>query len=141
MIVSFLKEKLPWKKRFQKFPNVIILLIGIVLIMTILTYIIPAGAYEREVNDAGRTVVVNGTFQFLDEQTPVGLMDFLSAFHNGFLNGADIIMLVLACGGSFIKSYRGFAWKTLQNTWIQKISGRTYHHVRIRFWRRSYLYL
>ena len=89
------------KKRFQKFPNVIILLIGIVLIMTILTYIIPAGAYEREVNDAGRTVVVNGTFQFLDEQTPVGLMDFLSAFHNGFLNGADIIMLVLACGGSF----------------------------------------
>lgn len=27
------------KKRFQKFPNVIILLIGIVLIMTILTYI------------------------------------------------------------------------------------------------------
>ena len=89
------------KKRFQKFPNVIILLIGIVLIMTILTYIIPAGAYEREVNDEGRTVVVNGTFQFLDEQTPVGLMDFLSAFHNGFLNGADIIMLVLACGGSF----------------------------------------
>ena len=83
------------KKRFQKFPNVIILLIGIVLIMTILTYIIPAGAYEREVNDAGRTVVVNGTFQFLDEQTPVGLMDFLSSFQNGFLNVADIIMLVL----------------------------------------------
>lgn len=89
------------KKKFQKFPNVIILLIGIVLIMTVLTYIIPAGSYERAENDAGRTVVVNGTFQYLEEQTPVGLMGFLSAFHNGFLNGADIIMLVLACGGSF----------------------------------------
>ena len=89
------------KKKFPKFPNVIILLIGVVLIMTILTYIIPAGAYERAENDEGRVVVVNGTFEYMEDQTPVGIMGFLSSFHNGFLNGADIIMLVLACGGSF----------------------------------------
>ena len=89
------------KKKYGKFPDVVILLIGIALIMTILTYIIPAGSYERAENDEGRVVVVNGTFEYMDEQTPVGVMGFLSAFHNGFLNGADIIMLVLACGGSF----------------------------------------
>ncbi len=88
------------KKKKLQFPHVIILLIALVAVFSILTYIVPAGAYEREINDTGREVVVAGSFEFV-EATPVSLLTFLSSFHNGFLKGADIIMLVLACGGAF----------------------------------------
>lgn len=93
------------KKQF-KLPHIFVILFTIVLVCTILTWIIPAGNFDRVVNDSGREVVVPGTWHRVD-QTPVGLMGFLTAFFNGMVNASEIMIFVFiafAATGFVIKS-------------------------------------
>ncbi|MFV0517270.1 MAG: YfcC family protein [Aminipila sp.] len=83
-----------------KVPHVYIIIMGIALICMLLTYIIPAGAYERIINEAGREVVDPSSFHFI-EQTPQNLFDYFSSFHTGLVETAGIIMFLFIVGGSF----------------------------------------
>ncbi len=93
------KDKIAKKKGEGLHPLVLLALI--VLIAVVLTYIIPAGTYERAVNpDTGRTEVVPGTFTFV-EQSPVGVGGFLLSFQRGIINAANIMGFLLLIGGGF----------------------------------------
>ena len=46
------------KKKAWKMPHTYAIIVTLIIICTILTYIVPAGTYDRVVNDEGRTVVV-----------------------------------------------------------------------------------
>ena len=61
------------KKRKFQVPHVYALLVGLIILCAILTYIIPAGAYDMMTLEDGREVVNPETFHYI-EQTPVGLM-------------------------------------------------------------------
>ena len=59
------------KKKGITLPHIYILLFSIIVVCTILTWILPAGEFDRVVNEAtGRTVAVAGTFHTV-EQSPV----------------------------------------------------------------------
>ncbi|MFB9220388.1 YfcC family protein [Kurthia sibirica] len=70
----------------------------LIITMTILTYIIPAGQYERVEVD-GRTVVNPESFHFV-ENTPVGFLQMFSSVHLGLVEGAQIILFVFLFGGA-----------------------------------------
>lgn len=89
----------PEKESNQKKINVFVLLLGILLISTILTYIVPAGEYTRVEVD-GRTVVDPDTFQWKDA-TPVGPFNMIQSIHTGMVEAANIIFFVLIIGGFF----------------------------------------
>ncbi len=78
--------------------NPFVLMFGLLVVMTILTYIMPAGQYERTEVD-GTTVVDPESFTFV-ERTPVGLLDMFNSFHYGLINGASIILFVLLFGSA-----------------------------------------
>jgi len=84
--------KIEEKKKF-KLPHIFVLLFGIVLLCTILTWIIPAGQFDRVVNDAGREIAVAGTWHKVDP-TPVGFMGFFTSFYDGMLLAAEIMITV-----------------------------------------------
>ncbi len=84
--------KIGEKKKF-KLPHIFVLLFGITLICSILTWIIPAGNFERVVNDAGREVVVAGTWT-ATESSPIGFFEFFQAFYKGMNNAADVVFFV-----------------------------------------------
>lgn len=86
--------------KFKKFPDTLTIILGIMVIFTLLTWVVPAGSFERTEKN-GREVVVPGTYQRLDEQHGQGLMDFLRAPIKGFQSAADIIGFVLLVGGAF----------------------------------------
>src|SRR5690625_1868412 len=69
-----------------------------IIIVSILTYIIPAGEYDRLEED-GRTVVDPTSFQFI-ENTPVGFLDIFNSIHLGMIEGASIILFVFLFGGA-----------------------------------------
>lgn len=75
------------------------MLFGIIVIAGIMTYILPAGSYERELID-GRQRVIPGSYNIL-KQTPVGFMDLFRALSDGFIKASDIIFLVLVSGVMF----------------------------------------
>lgn len=103
-----------------KIPHVFILLIGVILFCSIVTYIIPSGSYQREKKTfAGltRTVVIPGTYEkqskhisfkgvVIGEEvekkaTPVSFLGFLSAIPRGMEEAADIIFFIFIIGGVF----------------------------------------
>ncbi len=82
-----------------KAPNTFIIIGGILLLVAIATWILPAGSFDRQEFE-NRQVVVPGTYQTLEAQ-PQGLASVLMAPMRGFVAAADIIAFVLLVGGAF----------------------------------------
>ena len=80
------------KKKFQ-LPHVFIILFAIVLVCTILTWIIPAGAFDYVENADGRMCAVAGTWHEVDPNH-VGPFRMFELLYEGMVNAADIAFLV-----------------------------------------------
>jgi uncharacterized ion transporter superfamily protein YfcC len=82
-------------------PHPLVVLLGGVGLAAASTWLLPAGAYERQVDAAtGIARVVPGTYALMDP-APVGVFDALVAVPRGFVNGADVILTILVVGGAF----------------------------------------
>lgn len=87
--------------RKLRFPHPMTLLLGFVLLAAVLTWILPAGEFERREDPAtGRQVVVAGTFHAV-ERSPVGPFEALIAIPRGMIDAADVIVLVFLVGAAF----------------------------------------
>ncbi|MEO1487620.1 MAG: TIGR00366 family protein [Bacteroidota bacterium] len=80
-------------------PHAITMLFGIIVLVSLLTYIIPAGSYERVLVN-GRNAVVPNSYRTI-EATPIGFLDMFKAIPLGFKAAAEIIFIVLAGGIMF----------------------------------------
>ena len=82
-----------------RFPDTVLIIMSIMVCFVLLTWIVPAGEFERVELD-GRQVVVPGTYQEV-ESNPQGVADFLRAPIKGFMGASEIIAFVLLVGGAF----------------------------------------
>ena len=87
------------KKWYDYIPHPVVILFIIMVLMTILSYIIPAGTYERILID-GRMRVVPNSYHVI-ESSPVSLLEMFKALPMGFKTASDIIFVVLAGGIMF----------------------------------------
>lgn len=87
------------KKKFEV-PHVYIILLGVILFFSVLTYIIPAGEYARVENASGRMVVDASSFNYID-QSPVNPWEALQSIPKGLNKGAEIIFFIFIVGGAF----------------------------------------
>lgn len=85
------------KKKFQ-IPTTCALLFMLMIVCAILTWIIPAGAYDKEEVD-GLTKVVAGTYHIV-ESSPVGPWATIMAVTTGFYKSAKLMTMVMFCGGA-----------------------------------------
>lgn len=85
------------KKKEKKSLNSVALLFFIIVAAVIMTYIIPAGTYDR-IEVGGRTVVDPDSFRFITSQ-PASLFDVFLAIPNGMLNACSILIGALLIGG------------------------------------------
>lgn len=82
------------KNWFQKIPHAVTLLFFIILFVSVLTYILPAGSFEREIVD-GKSRVIPGSYHLI-EASPVNILDIFKSIPLGFKNAVEIIFIVLA---------------------------------------------
>lgn len=83
------------------FPHPLTLLVGCVLLAAALTWLLPAGKYERREDAAtGRNVVVPGTYARV-EARPVNAFQAIVAIPKGIIDAASVIGLVFLIGGGF----------------------------------------
>lgn len=87
------------KKKREPISTVTVLTI-IILLVTVLTYIVPAGEFERVVNDAGKTVVVPGSYHRID-QSPVNFKTLMAVFYNAVIAASSLVAFVFTVGGAF----------------------------------------
>jgi len=85
-----------------RLPHPVVLLGAAIIFAALLTWILPAGQYDRRDDPAtGRRVVVAGTYHSV-ERAPVGPFAAAVAVPRGFVAGADVIFLVLLVGGAWV---------------------------------------
>lgn len=84
--------------RQWKLPHLFTILIAIIIVCGILTYIIPAGQYER-VEFNGRMVINAERFEFI-EQTPVPMFDWAKAVPKGIISSISLIIFIFIAVGS-----------------------------------------
>ena len=82
----------------KKIPHTFTIVFGLIVLAAILTWVVPAGEYTRQVVD-GREVVVNDSFHRVDAAPQT--WQIFSALFNGFVDKADIIIFILMVGGAF----------------------------------------
>jgi len=89
------------KKEF-KIPNTFVILFIILLVVCALTYVVPAGSFERIENDAGRVVVVADSYT-QTESSPVSPLSIpMKIFTTLWSSGATQIMFfIFIIGGAF----------------------------------------
>ena len=86
-------SELEKKKKFS-LPSTPVLLFLIIVIVMIMTYVIPAGTYDRVVDEvSGRTVVDPNSFQYV-EQSPVNPWNMFVSIPDAFVAVGNIIFLI-----------------------------------------------
>ena len=91
-------QTLTSEKKKREIVHVYVLLFAMCIVVALLTYVIPAGSYERETVD-GQTIVVAGSYQ-LEERDPIGIFDLFNSVAKGWSQSASIIFLVFMVGGA-----------------------------------------
>lgn len=94
------------KTLLSRFPTAYTILFLLIVLVAALTWIIPAGQYERVEDEAvGKSIAVAGTYAQVDAN-PQGLIDILMAPTAGFYdpdsytaNAIDVALFVLFLGG------------------------------------------
>lgn len=87
--------------RFQ-LPHPVVLLVGGVFLAAILTWVLPAGQYQRRDDPAtGKQVVIAGTYQPV-EAAPVSAWRAAVAIPRGVVAGAEVVVVILLVGGAWV---------------------------------------
>ncbi|WP_026896245.1 YfcC family protein [Clostridiisalibacter paucivorans] len=93
-----------------KVPHTLTLLLGIIIVMSVLTWIVPSGEFDYA-KDAKKPTPIAGTYKQVDkviesdgvivQDTRQGIKGILTAPFNGSVAAVDVVMFVLLLGGSF----------------------------------------
>lgn len=110
----------PW----LRLPHPLVLLLCVVAAAAALTWILPAGEYDRREDPAThRQVVVAGTYHAV-ARAPVGPFGAVVAIPRGIVEAADVIALILLAGGAWVVVERIGALGRLVGALVGRLRGR-----------------
>ena len=83
-------------ERKREFPHVFVILLAIILVVCILTYIVPAGQYQRVLDEASNRMVIDpDSFTYMDS-TPVNPFKMFVALIEGMIQASNITFLIFS---------------------------------------------
>ena len=89
------------KKRGFRAPHALVIMVILVCITALLTYVVPAGEFDRTEDPVtGNTIVVADSYHRV-EQTPVSLLKVPGIMYQSMVDAADIVIFLLMIGGAF----------------------------------------
>lgn len=107
-----------------RLPHPIILLLGAIAIAAALTWVLPAGEYDRRDDPAtGRRIAVAGTYHRV-EAAPVTPFRAVMAVPRGFAAGIDVVMTILIVGAAWVVVDRLGTLRLLVAALVRRFTGR-----------------
>ncbi len=90
-------------KKKRPIPHTFVIVFFIIIFSAILTWFVPGGEFDREImtlqDGTTREVIVKDSFHYTDNEPQT--WEIFSAFFDGFVDKADIIVFILMIGGAF----------------------------------------
>lgn len=97
---TIVSEINPKKKSGFRLPDAQVLMVIIILIAVALSWILPAGEYDRQEDpNTGNVMVVPGSYHYV-EKNPVGPVEFLTSIPAALQDVAGIFIFVILIGGA-----------------------------------------
>ncbi|HEX7792908.1 MAG TPA: hypothetical protein VF456_01095 [Vicinamibacterales bacterium] len=85
-----------------RLPHPLVLMLGGIAIAAALTWILPAGEFDRRDDPVtGRKIAVAGSYHRVEPQ-PVGPLAAIVSIPRGFVEGGEVIAVVLFVGGAWV---------------------------------------
>lgn len=110
------------KKKF-KIPSSYVIIMLIVVLVAVLSWVLPGGAYDYVDPTASKLEPIAGTFHHVDSN-PQGLGSIIMAPIKGFMDSVDIILYTLVIGGYLAVVMKTGAIDAAIGATIRKLKGR-----------------
>lgn len=81
-------------------PHTLVLMFLMMIAALVLSWLIPAGEFNRSVNEIGQTVVEAGTYSELEEQPWLSPITLLTVVPQALADAQGVIFFVLLIGGT-----------------------------------------
>ena len=88
------------KKKKFKVPHTYVIIFAMIISVALLTYVIPAGQYQKVEGPGGRMVVDPNSYATVDSN-PTKFFDVLKAFPKGLAAAQSIVFFIFIVGGAF----------------------------------------
>lgn len=108
-----------------KVPNTLVLLFAMQVLALVITWVLPAGEFETTLNEAGRELVVPGTFTLLEESPRLSVVSLLTAIPRGMADAQGVIFFVLIVGGVLAVIRHTGAIEAMLGKVLQRFSTKT----------------
>jgi uncharacterized ion transporter superfamily protein YfcC len=79
-----------------KMPHLLYIMLGLIILMSLLTYVVPAGQYAQDADGK----ILGDQFAFLGKQTPVNPFAAFNLILEGMINGAFIVAILFVTSGN-----------------------------------------
>src|SRR5687768_5887459 len=107
-----------------RFPHPLTLLVGCILVAAALTYIVPAGEYDRREDPAtGRMVVVPGSFHPVPAN-PLGPLAIALSVPKGIAEAVSVVAVIFLGGAAFVVVDRTGALRVALMWLVRALGGR-----------------
>ncbi|MCR9128773.1 MAG: TIGR00366 family protein [Alphaproteobacteria bacterium] len=87
------------RKPWLRIPHTLVLMVLMMAAALIMTWILPAGSFEMEPNEAGRMMVVPGTYAEVEDAPTLPVWHLLSVVPRAMASASDVIFFVFLIGG------------------------------------------
>lgn len=98
---QFSADTVEQKKKSFEMPHIYVILFVFSALAAVLTYIVPAGQYDRIPGPNGRITIDPNSYQVLPSN-PVGLVDFMLAIPKGLMSAGTVVFFTFVIGGMFM---------------------------------------
>ena len=95
---QFSADTVEQKKKSFEMPHIYVILFVFSALAAVLTYIVPAGQYDRIPGPNGRITIDPNSYQVLPSD-PVGLVDFMLAIPKGLMSAGTVVFFTFVIGG------------------------------------------
>lgn len=121
-----MRRRLKEKLTHMKMPHTYVILTWILLAVVVMTYLIPAGQYDRVLDAAsGKMVVLPESFHFAEGKRP-GLFDIFLALQRGYVSAADILFLIVFAYGYVYMLTKNGTLNNSINVLVRRMGSRTH---------------
>ena len=83
-----------------KMPHTLALMFMLMIVALVMTWVLPAGSFQTEINEAGREVVIAGTFTVTEEHPRLSPLALFTSIPRALAQAQGIIFFVLLIGGA-----------------------------------------
>lgn len=116
-------------KKKREFPHTFVVIFMLIILASILTYIIPAGSYDRIKDVATGRMVVDPTTYHSVPKNPTKLFGVIESIPKGLIQAGWNVFLVLIIGGSFTIVEKTGAIKAMLGKVLKKVNEKNVYRV------------